>query len=53
MPWPPFMTEALTQSSTVLVSVLNGQETPASAFRNLQNVLVSYARQQDLTVSAG
>ena len=53
VPWPPFMTEVLTQSSTVPAGVLNGKETLASAFRNSRSVLVSQARQQGLTVSAG
>jgi multiple sugar transport system substrate-binding protein len=51
VPWPPFMTEALTQSATVFAGVLNGKETLAAAFRNFQNVLVNYARQQGFTVS--
>jgi len=53
VPWPPFMTEALTQSSTVFAGVLNGKETLASAFKNFQNVLVNYAKQQGFTVSTG
>jgi multiple sugar transport system substrate-binding protein len=53
VPWPPFMTEALTQANTVFAGVLNGKETLASAFRNFQNVLVSYAKQQGFTVSTG
>ena len=51
VPWPPFMTEALTQSATVFAGVLNGKETLAAAFRNFQNVLVNYAKQQGFTVS--
>ena len=51
VPWPPFMTEALTESATVFAGVLNGKETLAAAFRNFQNVLVSYAKQQGFTVS--
>jgi multiple sugar transport system substrate-binding protein len=51
VPWPPFMTEALTESATVFAGVLNGKETLAAAFHNFQNVLVSYAKQQGFTVS--
>ena len=51
VPWPPFMTEALTESATVFAGVLNGKETLAAAFRNFQNVLVNYAKQQGFTVS--
>ncbi len=51
VPWPPFMTEALTQSATVFAGVLNGKETLAAAFQNFQNVLVTYAKQQGFTVS--
>jgi len=53
VPWPPFMTEALTQANTVFAGVLNGKETLAGAFRNFQNVLVNYAKQQGFTVSTG
>jgi len=52
VPWPPFMTEALTQSATVFAGVLNGKETLAQAFQNFQNVLVNYAKQQGFTVSS-
>jgi multiple sugar transport system substrate-binding protein len=52
VPWPPFMTEALTQSATVFAGVLNGKETLAAAFKNFQNVLVTYAKQQGFTVSS-
>jgi multiple sugar transport system substrate-binding protein len=51
VPWPPFMTEALTQSNTVFAGVLNGKTTLQQAFRNFQNVLVNYAKQQGFTVS--
>jgi multiple sugar transport system substrate-binding protein len=51
VPWPPFMTEALTQSATVFAGVLNGKTTLQQAFKNFQNVLVSYAKQQGFTVS--
>jgi multiple sugar transport system substrate-binding protein len=51
VPWPPFMTEALTQANTVFAGVLSGKTTLAQAFKNFQNVLVSYAKQQGFTVS--
>jgi multiple sugar transport system substrate-binding protein len=51
VPWPPFMTEALTQANTVFAGVLSGKETLASAFKNFQNVLVNYAKQQGFKVS--
>jgi len=51
VPWPPFMTEALTQSATVFAGVLNGKTTLQQAFKNFQNVLVNYAKQQGFTVS--
>jgi multiple sugar transport system substrate-binding protein len=49
--WPPFMTEALNEASTVFAGVENGKETLQSAFTNFQNVLVSYAKAQGFTVS--
>ncbi len=49
--WPQFMTEALTQSSTVFAGVANGTETLQSAFRKFQSVLVSYAKAQGFQVS--
>jgi multiple sugar transport system substrate-binding protein len=52
VPWPPFMTEALTQSATVFAGVLDGKETLQAAFKNFQNVLVTYAKQQGFTVSS-
>jgi multiple sugar transport system substrate-binding protein len=51
VPWPPFMTEALTQANTVFAGVLSGKTTLAQAFKNFQNVLVNYAKQQGFTVS--
>ena len=51
VPWPPFMTEALTQSATVFAGVMNGKQTLQTAFKNFQNVLVSYAKAQGFTVS--
>jgi multiple sugar transport system substrate-binding protein len=52
VPWPPFMTEALTQANTVFAGVLSGKTTLAAAFSNFQNVLVSYAKQQGFKVSS-
>jgi multiple sugar transport system substrate-binding protein len=51
VPWPPFMTEALTQANTVFAGVLDGKTTLLQAFKNFQNVLVSYAKAQGFTVS--
>jgi len=51
VPWPPFMTEALTQSATVFAGVMNGKQTLQTAFKNFQNVLVNYAKAQGFTVS--
>jgi len=53
VPWPPFMTEALTQSATVFAGVMNGKQTLQTAFKNFQNVLVNYAKAQGFTVSTG
>jgi multiple sugar transport system substrate-binding protein len=52
VPWPPFMTEALTQANTVFAGVLDGKTTLFQAFKNFQNVLVSYAKAQGFTVSS-
>jgi len=49
--WPPFMTEALTQSATVFAGVANGSETLQAAFTKFQSVLVNYAKQQGFQVS--
>ena len=49
--WPPFMTEALNEASTVFAGVQNGKETLQAAFTNFQNVLVSYAKAQGFNVS--
>jgi multiple sugar transport system substrate-binding protein len=49
--WPPFMTEALNEASTVFAGVQNGKETIQAAFTDFQNVLVSYAKAQGFTVS--
>jgi multiple sugar transport system substrate-binding protein len=49
--WPPFMTEALNEASTVFAGVATGKETLQAAFSGFQNVLVSYAKAQGFTVS--
>jgi multiple sugar transport system substrate-binding protein len=49
--WPPFMTEALNEASTVFAGVSNGTETLQKAFTSFQNVLVSYAKAQGFTVN--
>ena len=49
--WPPFMTEALNEASTVFAGVQNGKETLQSAFKDFQSVLVSYVKAQGFTVS--
>jgi len=49
--WPPFMTEALNEASTVFAGVENGKETLQAAFTDFQSVLVSYAKAQGFTVS--
>ncbi|HEY7275892.1 MAG TPA: extracellular solute-binding protein [Trebonia sp.] len=49
--WPPFMTEALNEASTVFAGVMNGKETLQAAFTNFQNVLVNYAKAQGFTVN--
>jgi multiple sugar transport system substrate-binding protein len=48
--WPPFMTEALTDSSTAFAGVLNGTGTLNAAFASFQTTLVNYAKQQGFTV---
>ena len=49
--WPPFMTEALNQASTVFAGVQNGKETLQAAFTTFQKDLVTYAKAQGFTVS--
>jgi multiple sugar transport system substrate-binding protein len=49
--WPPFMTEALNEASTVFAGVMNGKETLQAAFTDFQNVLVNYAKAQGFTVN--
>lgn len=49
--WPPFMTEALTQSATAFAGVMNGKETLQAAFQGFQKTLVSYAKSQGFQVT--
>ncbi len=49
--WPPFMTEALNEASTVFAGVSNGTQTLQKAFTSFQSVLVSYAKAQGFTVN--
>ena len=49
--WPPFMTEALNEASTVFAGVENGTETLQKAFTTFQNDLVTYAKAQGFTVN--
>jgi multiple sugar transport system substrate-binding protein len=49
--WPPFMTFALTQSTTTFAGVMDGKETLQQAFTSFQGQLVTYAKQQGFTVS--
>jgi multiple sugar transport system substrate-binding protein len=49
--WPPFMTEALTESTTAFAGILNGTETLTAAFAGFQKSLVAYAQQQGFTVT--
>jgi multiple sugar transport system substrate-binding protein len=50
-PWPPFMTQALTQANTTFGAVLTGKATLPQAFRTFQNQEVSYAKAQGFSVS--
>lgn len=52
-PWPPFMTQALTQANTTFGGVLSGKETMQQAFAAFQTAEVSYAKAQGFTVSTG
>jgi multiple sugar transport system substrate-binding protein len=52
-PWPPFMTQALTQANTTFGGVLSGKETMQQAFASFQAAEVSYAKAQGFTVSTG
>src|SRR6266700_1283417 len=49
--WPPFMTEALTQSATAFAGVINGSQSLPAAFRDFQDKLVNYAKQQGFQVA--
>jgi multiple sugar transport system substrate-binding protein len=49
--WPPFMTFALTQSTTTFAGVMNGKATLQQAFTTFQNQLVTYAKGQGFKVS--
>jgi multiple sugar transport system substrate-binding protein len=50
-PWPPFMTQALTQADTTFGGVLSGKETMQQAFAAFQTAEVSYAKAQGFNVS--
>jgi multiple sugar transport system substrate-binding protein len=50
-PWPPFMTQALTQAGTSFGGVLSGKETMQQAFAAFQTAEVSYAKAQGFNVS--
>jgi multiple sugar transport system substrate-binding protein len=52
-PWPPFMTQALTQANTTFGGVLSGKETMQQAFAAFQTAEVNYAKAQGFTVSTG
>jgi multiple sugar transport system substrate-binding protein len=49
-PWPPFMTQALTQANTTFGGVLSGKETMQQAFAAFQTAEVKYAQAQGFTV---
>jgi len=49
--WPPFMTEALTDSATAFANVLDYKQTLASAFTAFQTVLVNYAKSEGFKVT--
>jgi multiple sugar transport system substrate-binding protein len=49
-PWPPFMTQALTQANTTFGGVLSGKETMQQAFAAFQAAEVKYAQAQGFTV---
>jgi multiple sugar transport system substrate-binding protein len=50
-PWPPFMTQALTQANTTFGGVLSGKETMQQAFAAFQTAEVNYAKAQGFNVS--
>jgi multiple sugar transport system substrate-binding protein len=49
--WPPFMTEALTDSSTAFANVMNYKQTLVSAFASFQSTLVTYAKSEGFKVT--
>lgn len=51
--WPPFMPAALSQAETTFGPVLTGKGTLPQTFRNFQNQMVAYAKDQGFTVSTG
>ena len=53
VPWPPFMTYALTESATTFAGVMTDKETLQQAFTTFQGQLVSYAKAQGFTVVTG
>jgi multiple sugar transport system substrate-binding protein len=50
-PWPPFMTQAITQAGTTFGGVMNGKQTLQQAFAAFQQQEVAYAKAQGFTVS--
>jgi multiple sugar transport system substrate-binding protein len=51
--WPPFMPAALSQALTTFGPVLTGKGTLPQAFRNFQNQMVKYAKDQGFKVTTG
>ena len=49
--WLATLAMGVVAFAILFAGVLNGKETLAAAFKNFQNVLVSYAKQQGFTVS--
>jgi multiple sugar transport system substrate-binding protein len=49
--WPPFMTEALTDSATAFANVMDYKQTLASAFASFQTTLVNYAKSEGFKVT--
>jgi multiple sugar transport system substrate-binding protein len=49
--WPPFMTEALTDSATAFANVMDYKQTLASAFASFQTILVNYAKSEGFKVT--
>ncbi|MCL2584701.1 MAG: extracellular solute-binding protein [Streptosporangiales bacterium] len=50
-PWPPFMTQLISQEMTTVGGVMNGKETLKQAFAAIQQQEVSYAKAQGFKVS--